>query len=83
MLDGYRFKGFYARVTQEVVPGDPDALVIGYTRRSKKLCAGYVVETRRAGTTKPADSSAIYRVAIGAFTWESWFAGSIARFVGA
>ena len=72
LLDGYRFDGF-TPVKVKGKFGDPTALVIELTRRSKKRAAVSVVKSTRVGTTRSASRCVIYRAAIGACTWRSTF----------
>ena len=78
LLDGYRFDGF-TPVQVKGVFGDPKALVIELTRRSKKRAAAFVAKSTRVGTTRNASRCVIYRAVIGACIWRLMFAGFTAR----
>jgi hypothetical protein len=79
LLDAYRFPGFYPQRELKGKFGDPQARVIVYTRRSKKLHAAYAVACIRAGMTKRCGTTGISRAATGEFTLKLPSDGFIAR----
>jgi len=83
LLDGYHFEGFYASPILKGKWGDHEALVIPYTRRSKKQCAGHAVGARKVGTTSTHSSTAICRAVAAEFSWKSRYDVSTAGLVGA
>jgi len=83
LLDGYRFEGFFTSPELKGKAGDHEALVIPYTRRSKKQSAGHAVGARKVGTTSIHSSTAICRAVAAEFFWKSRYDGSNAGLVGA
>jgi hypothetical protein len=81
LLDGYRFVGFTA-VKVKGVFGDPKALVIAFTRRSKKRSAVRAGASSRVGTTRRVDECGICPAVIGGCIWSlifgAWSVGAVA-----
>jgi hypothetical protein len=70
LLDGYRFEGFTPRKVKGAF-GDPKALIIALTRRSKKRSVARVGKRNRVGMIVSNVECATYRAVIGAYIW-SW-----------
>jgi len=83
LLDGYRFEGFYASPILKGKWGDHEALVIPYTRRSKKQCAVHAVVARKVGTTNTHSNTVICRAVVTGFSWKFRSDVSTAGLVGA
>jgi hypothetical protein len=83
LRDLYRFPGFVPLADIQAFGRDPQGVLLTLRRRQKKRFAAYAARRSFVGTTTGPAMCATWPVAIGAFTWPSPSAGSIADAVAA